>query len=615
MAALGFAVRSCHPHLTDPSYRKSEPDKNDFGAKLQTSVGDRGLGGYRIGWEAGEGPWSVWRGVKSWEEKEGWMSKPSPAQRPAWNPAEDGTQSTTSPARIQGTHMQARPALPSSSQAQSRDASSERPLTLPPLSRTSSMTDDVSDQSRQGRAFGVHSILNPLQAGAQEHRGLRRKADEIEHASSSAELASTRPETLASVASSQGGSGEVTPAGSQVGYSTVPGLPPRRMLSPRARVPRLASLATLGTPTATLSVQDNPFLGQASLASATDSATGHTPLPTPTVATRHGYGLSTAPTSPLPEGRRPSGTLPGLTYSSSASPSTQVSGFSQASQTSPVVPLGMPAEHGPPTFYASPANPSGVPSHDRERAQGIPVSSTGHSNYQLMTFNTASGAVQFPVDVQAASRAADDKRKRNAGASARFRARRKEKEREASGMISRLEQQLKDAKEDAEFYRRERDYLATALLQLQGGDQHFPRPSSPRQRRDPDDSESGAGSGSGSYASPFQSHIQPNIPMRDQGPRSATYSPVAAGPPTAAPRTAGYQSAYPPLQDPGRQLGPVPRGVPPGPQPLPPPQQKQPQQLSRGLPPSGPQRTSSYDPYRTEHYDRSWPPAPGSGGR
>ena len=89
---------------------------------------------------------------------------------------------------------------------------------------------------------------------------------------------------------------------------------------------------------------------------------------------------------------------------------------------------------------------------------GIPISSSGGQNvYQMMTLETTSGTVQVPVDVQAASRVADEKRRRNAGASARFRQRRKEKEKEAGSTISRLEQQVKELGEDADFYRRERD--------------------------------------------------------------------------------------------------------------------------------------------------------------
>ena len=611
MAALGFAVRSCDPHFTGPSYRNSEVHEDIIGAELHGSLEERGFGGYRTGWEAGrEGPWSGWRGVKSWEEKEGWMSKHTSVQGSGSSSADDCNQSIARSAGTRSALMQAQSALPKSFQVQSGDASSEKPPTLPPVSRASSMADDASDQPRQGRVFGVHSILNPLQADAQEPRGLRRKADDLEQSSPSIEPASTRPESLASAAPSRTGSGDVSPASSQTGYNAFPGLPQR----PRSKVPRLASLSTLKTPTATLPVQDNPFLAQAGPNSTTESIPSQPPLPTPpTVAARQGYGFPSAPTPPISESRRMSGDMPGPIQPSSGSPSTQVSAYSQVSRTSPAMLLGMSTEQGRSPYYPPSSDASGVPPSDRERTPGIPVSSTGHSSYQLMTFNTAQGAVQFPVDVQAASRAADDKRRRNAGASARFRARRKEKEREASTTISRLERHLKDAREDAEFYRRERDYLGSVLLQAQGGDQHFPRPSSPRHRRDPDSSESGGGSGSGSYASPFQSQRHPSLPLREQGPGSASYSPTAAT--SAVVPRANYQSAYPPLPDPARHPGSVARGMPPATQPLPPLQQHQQPPLHRPTPPPGLNRTPSYDLYRTESHDRSWPLGPGPGRR
>ena len=542
------------------------------------------------------------------------MSKHSPAKRIVLSAADDGSQSAASSAASRSIHLPAQSTLPPSSQAHRGDASSERPLTLPPLSRASSMTDDTSDQSRQGRGLGMHSILNP-QREAQEPRGVRRKAEEIE-SSSSAEAASTRRGSISSLVQSRVSSGDVSPANSQVGFNTFPGLPSRRMLSPRSQVPRLASLSTLRMPTGTLPVQDNPFLASAGPNSAVESAPGGAPLPTPPAAPIPGYNFPAVPTPPIPESRRPSGAMQLPIHSSSASPSTQVSTFSQASRNSPALQLGIPADQSRNSYNAPPTQVPGAPMHDRERPQGIPVSSTGHSSYQLMTFNTASGAVQFPVDVQAASRAADDKRRRNAGASARFRARRKEKEREASTTISRLEQHLKESKEDADFYRRERDFLRAALLQLQGGEQHFPRPASPRQRREHGSSDSGgSGSGSGSYASPFQNQRQLSVPLSQQGSGSAGYSPPAPAPPSAMPR-GPYQSAYPPLQDPARQPGQIPRVVPPGSQPLPPPQpQRLPQhQLSHTATP-GPRKSPPYDTYGTENYERSWPPGPRTGGR
>jgi hypothetical protein len=96
----------------------------------------------------------------------------------------------------------------------------------------------------------------------------------------------------------------------------------------------------------------------------------------------------------------------------------------------------------------------------------IPMAPSGQSSTQLMTIKSQQGHnVQIPVDVQADSKVADEKRRRNAGASTRFRARRKEKEREASMSISRLEQQLQNAEQDARFYREERDRYRELYLQ------------------------------------------------------------------------------------------------------------------------------------------------------
>jgi hypothetical protein len=110
----------------------------------------------------------------------------------------------------------------------------------------------------------------------------------------------------------------------------------------------------------------------------------------------------------------------------------------------------------------------------------IPVAPSGQSSIQIMTIKSQQGHnVQIPVDVQAASKVADEKRKRNAGASARFRARRKEKEREASQSISRLEQQVRDALDKADFYRNERDFFRSIVYQQPGAEGHYPRQPSP----------------------------------------------------------------------------------------------------------------------------------------
>ena len=65
------------------------------------------------------------------------------------------------------------------------------------------------------------------------------------------------------------------------------------------------------------------------------------------------------------------------------------------------------------------------------------------STPQITTFDTEKGAFQVPDDVQAASKLADEKHKRNPGASARFRKRRDEKKRVQSTTIAELESQIR----------------------------------------------------------------------------------------------------------------------------------------------------------------------------
>lgn len=78
---------------------------------------------------------------------------------------------------------------------------------------------------------------------------------------------------------------------------------------------------------------------------------------------------------------------------------------------------------------------------------------------RTITIDTGQGPIEIPLNVQAASKEADEKRKRNAGASARFRVRRKKKEQDFSQTIAKLKQRVKEAEEDLDLCRRERDHL------------------------------------------------------------------------------------------------------------------------------------------------------------
>ncbi|KAH9829623.1 basic region leucin zipper [Teratosphaeria destructans] len=230
-----------------------------------------------------------------------------------------------------------------------------------------------------------------------------------------------------------------------------------------------------------------------------------------------------------------------------------------------------------------------------------------------MTLETTSGTVQLPVDVQAASRVADEKRRRNAGASARFRQRRKEKEKEASVTISRLEHQVKELSEDADFYKRERDYMAGLLVHLPGGERHFPRPQSPRRRRSSTTLQGSSGNVGVSTGFGTVAHDpSARSPQHSRaGRRRASTASLPPPPPTVAPQPGShYQQAFasqqfgtPVAPQPGHGLqqaqgampSPMARSGLSHPSPLPPMQQQPgpsapnlPQQLMQAPPQTGP---------------------------
>ncbi|KAF2483885.1 hypothetical protein BDY17DRAFT_309248 [Neohortaea acidophila] len=170
--------------------------------------------------------------------------------------------------------------------------------------------------------------------------------------------------------------------------------------------------------------------------------------------------------------------------SSSASPTTSYSSHTgQASPASRYESTGLTTLSGPYTTNGEIqiGGARTASAFEQHHPASIPISSSGaQSVYQMMTLETSSGTVQLPVDVQAASRVADEKRRRNAGASARFRQRRKEKEREAATTIAALQQDVKELSEQVTFYRGERTYFAQVLSQMPGGERHLSRPPSPR---------------------------------------------------------------------------------------------------------------------------------------
>lgn len=395
-------------------------------------------------------------------------------------------------------------------------------LSLPPLRQLSS-TPPTPSSRRHDNPLGVQSILNPQAELIEQQRDRRRNGFQMETPSpvdtqNSHSLPSiSRPTSVDSTQDEQQPQRLFQP----------PGRPSaRHALTPKSpSLHRTQSLSGLNRPTGTIDAHQSPFLTASVRPS--ESAVSHPALPTPPAGSRTTYfpPLTTStPTSNMPrtEVRRTSAQfLP----SGSASPMTQYSPYSQSAS----IASGYDGHYTPASHEARQSGPL----LELERNM-IPVAPSGQSSIQIMTIKSQQGHnVQIPVDVQAASKVADEKRKRNAGASARFRARRKEKEREASMSISRLEQQVREAMERAEFYRTERDFFRSIVYQQPGADRHYQRPPSPIVRRlssVPSHAPSSMNDG-GSDASFGDYEEDSHDPDRNVRRRTTSYQPVPGPPP------------------------------------------------------------------------------------
>jgi hypothetical protein len=173
------------------------------------------------------------------------------------------------------------------------------------------------------------------------------------------------------------------------------------------------------------------------------------------------------------------------------------------------------------------------------------------------------------------------------------------KEKEASTTISRLEQQLKELGEDMEFYKRERDYMAGVILQVPGGDRHFPRPQSPRHRRSSGYSAAGANSTyvqyqeSGARSPDSGRHVRRrtstlSLPHFQPPPPPPPPPPTQTYPPHPPPPSYGQPVAPPPHLGPQQASGPLPSPLPRGTHPAPPPGSQPPPQLMQAAPQTGP---------------------------
>ena len=387
-------------------------------------------------------------------------------------------------------------------------------------STKNTLSSDVDPKFKDTpRSLGVESMLNP-QRQPNPSAGRRRSAVEM-HRSSPI----VRPALPSLHRTSSTGSQMATYLPDPSPTSAVP---PRRTLTPRSPSRRAASLSGM-SPTGTIDARQSPFLlSQPRRYTVEPGVAGAPPLPiqsrpppppeipaattVPMFATGSrsgdGYPFPATATPPLPmvAGARRS-TIAAIAptrrlHSESVSPTTSTASYTQAEQNSPAqrLPALTAITGSMPVPAVGPAPALGPVGLDFERGYPLPMTSAastsanagpggtggGQGNYRMLTLSTQQGPIQLPVDVQAASRHADEKRKRNAGASARFRQRRKEKEKEATSTIQRLEQQLRDASEDVDFYRNERDLVVSILVQHYPkgpAERLFPRPPSPRHSR------------------------------------------------------------------------------------------------------------------------------------
>lgn len=475
-----------------------------------------------------------------------------------------------------------------------------RPVGVPAVLQTtgalhadSPTSPDLPTQSRT-RSIGVHSILNPS-SDAASYVGSG-------HAPSASATHPVLPPPIGSPRSRKR-SEPSSPTRAQHGAtSTSTG---RRVLTPRSPAVRGASLGPRRNPTFQApGTSMQPSIGHEPRIYTAEPGSADIPSLPPISAAPPRTALPgiqateawPGQTRPLP-GPSVAAPPPGsMATTQTASPSTSHTSQSQTEQPSPAYQYGsMPGYQQPPASYGQQGYSMDPTS--RGHPESYPA---GQSAYQ-MTLETDQGPMVVPVelDLQQASKLADEKRKRNAGASARFRARRKEKEKEASQTISSLQQDVRDAREDRDFYRSERNYFRDIAGRL--GHQALPRPPSPHLNR---------------------LRLPPALQPLNRSPDSIGRARSDSAPAAQRRRTGDYQPQFgtgPIQQSPIAQpFGP---GYPPPPigLPLPPPAQPQgpgPYASPRALPPGPPgpplpgQRSqSSYDPFRKDPFDRSWNPA------
>ena len=491
------------------------------------------------------------------------MSQEPPGTRPSSSSSHDSKHKNLPP-------LQARtlPPIQNAIQTSASQDAFQRANTLSNAPIRSTPPGSTPPDQRSSRPIGVQNLLNP--AGNDSSSAQTRQGNAGHFVS---------PPTPSSMGPTSRGATPSLPMTSGHSRSPIEGslpniTPPQVSAFPatgRAMTPRSPSTwpqntITSGAPSGTIDARQSPFLvtrDQASTSSAPSlpSLSGTTAAP-PMQPRPYAASVPPAPSSPRRRGSGPDppyhswqnyprpgnfnteSQAPVPISQRSDSPESQYSSYSHATAPAsmpPTAPTGQPQ-----SFFSNPFSTAGPASTMPQPAFGggakafdMPTASTtAQSQYQMMTLETEQGPIQVPVDVQAASKVADEKRKRNATASHRFRQRRKEKERETSDNIAKLEAQIREMAEEKEHYQKERDYFQDVAMR------HripiAPRPPSPRRRRH------------ASLGGPMVSHYQESEGNGRSGRQTRR-------------RTSGYAPPSDPLPASAEPppMPPMPQGIPP----------------------------------------------------
>ncbi|KAL8730855.1 MAG: hypothetical protein Q9166_003782 [cf. Caloplaca sp. 2 TL-2023] len=409
------------------------------------------------------------------------MSQGPPASRPLSSQRQDDRYQTLPP-------LESRTLPPINDSSSARVANVHESATFYP--KTTPAHSPVSQKF--SRSIGMQNILNPTGQDIPEEQNRRRKADQIELPSPATTAASRALSTSVTPSPGTVSLPSITPP-SMHAYLPPVSQGPRQIMIPRSSSAYAPSFNPKALP-GTIDAKTSPFVGSSDLVPSNLPEISHSPehasIPPATSLPFNGP----YPSARSPPGRRPSGGPQMSTaldrrasLAGSDSPSTTYSSYSQYSQTPPVPQSIAPANQSSSAFFGVPYPTQGSSGAMHSLPHGFPGSTNGpvsspsaQSPYQIYTLDTEQGPIQVPVDVQAASKVADEKRKRNATASHRFRQRRKEKERETSHNIEKLENQIGQLAAEKDFYRRERDFFRSLVSRNPGQAHLANRPTSPR---------------------------------------------------------------------------------------------------------------------------------------